>query len=367
MSRSTRPARTPRALPALGRRSLLLGVGGVLVGGALSACSQEEELPPAPPTGPELAVPTPLADSEQFSTYVAAVNAAIVAADEALDADALAPRVTGSAASFRKSLYAMITEDDAWKDALATPSAELVIPMTSTSAEFPRTVIGLVSDSVDSGVPFFMALQQQDAKSPYTAWGWAQQAQDVDMPTVPSDLVGSATVAIDEAGLISAPGDALALYAKVLSDGTAADADDLLADNPYQTSVHAQIQAEREMLNNVKNAEDASRDEYATIKEVYTVTEGEFAGLRTDDGGALVIATLTSQRTMTLLNEATVTLDSDNEFYGRYVEIIGTSTITGTFTRTFGTTVALYIPSEEAGGQIQPIGATRIPLGATVE
>ncbi len=186
------------------------------------------------------------------------------------------------------------------------------------------------------------------------------------MPTVPSDLVGSEPVALDADGLVSTPSDALALYAKVLSDGDAADPDDILAENPYQTNVHAQIQAEREMLNQVQNAEDADRDEYATIKEVYTVGEEEFAGLRTDDGGAIVMATFTSTRTMTLLNEATVTLDSDNEFYGRYIELIGTSTLTEKFVRSFGTTVALFIPpSAEAGGQIQPIGATRVPLGAS--
>lgn len=357
--------RSPRHQPGLGRRGLLLGAGGILVSGVLSACSQEEDIPPAPPTGPELAAPTPIADAGQFGTYVEEVNSALVSADEALDADELAPRVTGSAASFREKMYAMIKEDDAWKDSLSTPSAELIVPMTSTSEEFPRTVLGLVSDSAESGVPFFMVLQQQDAKSPYTTWGWAQQAQDVEMPTVPSDLVGSEPVALDADGLVSTPSDALALYAKVLSDGDAADPDDILAENPYQTNVHAQIQAEREMLNQVQNAEDADRDEYATIKEVYTVGEEEFAGLRTDDGGAIVMATFTSTRTMTLLNEATVTLDSDNELYGRYIELIGTSTLTEKFVRSFGTTVALFIPSAEAGGQIQPIGATRVPLGAS--
>src|SRR5699024_11340210 len=67
--------------------------------------------------------------------------------------------------------------------------------------------------------PYFMALQQEDAKSPYTTWGWAQQAVGVDMPMVPDAAVGSEQVTPDSEGLVMTPAKALELYASVLSLG----------------------------------------------------------------------------------------------------------------------------------------------------
>lgn len=345
----------PNARP-VARRGLLLGAGSLLAGGLLPACSSEPEAPPAPPEGPSLAEPTPVAGSEQYSTYVTEVHEAVVEADEARDAALLEPRVSGSAAEFRTAAYEMIAEVEEWAEDLKVPGAELLVPMTSVGTEFPRVAIALVSDSVEDGVPYFVALAQKDARSPYTSWGWAQQAVGIEMPMVPHEQVGSEPVAADAGDLLMTPAEALALYAQVLSDGDGADPDDLLAPNPFQTGTHERIQTEREELN-----AGVEWDEAATIKEVYSVTDGEHVGLRTEDGGAVVMGTMTSTRRVSVKDGATMRYAEDN----KYTKLIGTREFTEEYLREYGTTVAMYIPAADSDQQIQPIGATQTALGAS--
>jgi hypothetical protein len=341
---------------SVGRRGLFVGAGGLLASGLLAACASEPDPPAAPPTGKELAEPTPVQTTEQFSRIVPAVNAAVVAADEARDAALLAPRVIGSAVEFRTASYAMIAKAEEWAEDLVVPGAELIVPMTSVTAEFPRVAIALVEDSVEDGVPYFMALQQSDAKSPYAAWGWAQQAVGIEMPMVANAAVGSEQVTTDTEGLVMTPSEALALYAEVLTNGDASDPDDLLAANPFQTGTHERIQTERAELN-----AGVDWDEAATIRETYTVKDGEFAGLRTDDGGAVVMATLLSTRKVSIKDGATMRYAEDN----KYTKVIGKKEFTSEYIREYGTHVALFIPSAEAGGQVQPIGATQTALNAS--
>src|SRR5690625_4390293 len=158
------------------RRKLVLGTPVVLAGGLLAACASDPEPPPAPPTGevdPEQSAP--VATVDLFETLVTEIHEAVVTADEEHDAELLAPRVTGSAAEFRTAAYAMIAEAEEWAEELKVPSDQLTVPLTSTGREFPRTAIALVEDSVEDGVPYFMALQQADARAPYTSWGRSEE------------------------------------------------------------------------------------------------------------------------------------------------------------------------------------------------
>src|SRR5699024_6516266 len=116
LTMSTRP---------VGRRGLFLGAGGLLAAGLLAACGAEAEPPPAPPTGKELAEPTPAQTTEQITAIVPEVTAAVVAADKALDPKELSPRVTGSAVEFRTAAYEMIEKAEEWAEELRVPGEEL--------------------------------------------------------------------------------------------------------------------------------------------------------------------------------------------------------------------------------------------------
>lgn len=335
------------------RRTLLAGAGALAASGILAACGGKPEAPPAVPAGPSLASPTPVTDPERFERFVKEIHDAIAAADKAKDARKLAPRVIGSAAQFRGRTYELMKKAPEWSAQLTLPGASIVVPISSVGTDFPRTALALVEDSREGGVPFFLALQQKDARSPYATWGWAQQAVGVQMPKVEDQKVGAEPVAADDSTLVMKPSDAIALYAKVLSDGDAADPKDLLAPSPFQTESHKGIQGEREKLN-----KGVERDQAATVKEIYTVKKGEYAALRTDEGGAIVMATLESTRRITMRGNATMTLKDEPLL----TKVAGRATFKKEFVRTYGSTVALFVPSAEAGGKIQPIGATRTTL-----
>ena len=340
----------------VGRRGLFLGAGSLVASGLLAACTTEPAPPEAPPTGAPAGDPTPVQTVEQFATIVPEINAAVVAADEARDAAQLAPRVSGSAVEFRTAAYAMIAKAEEWAEDLKVPGTELIVPMTSVTAEFPRVAIALVQDSVaEDGVPYFMALQQADAKSSYSSWGWAQQAVGIEMPVVANEQIGAEQVTAETEGLVMTPAEALALYATVLTEGDAGDPDDLIAPNPFQTGTHERIQTERSELN-----AGVEWDEAATVREAYTVKDTELAGLRTDDGGAIVMGTLMSTRKVSIKDGATMRYAEDN----KYTKVIGKKEFTTEYIREYGTHVALYIPSQDAGGQVQPIGATQTALNA---
>lgn len=341
-------------MSTLNRRSLLIGGGALALAGFLTACS-EEAPPPAVPTGPKAESSLPVVTAEQLGSYLEAIHSSLQQADEARDAALLAPRVVGSAARFRQATYEIIAKDDTWAQNLARPGASAVVPITSTQAEFPRTAMALAAAETEGAAPYFMILQQADARSPYTTWGWAQQAVGIDMPAVASPQVGGESVPADAADLVMTPADALALYASVLSNGDTVDPEDKLAPNPFQTGTFQQIQTERAELN-----AGVQQDEVATIHEEYAASPDEIAGMRTEDGGAIILGTLTSSRTVAIKDGAKVNYAEDNI----YTRIIGRKEFSKEYVRDYGTTVALYIPAAAVGGQVQPIGATRTVLGA---
>ena len=355
LRRTARKDLTMSTLP-VGRRGLFLGAGSLLATGLLAACGSEPTPPAAPPTGKELAEPAPAQTTGQITAIVPEVNAAVAAADKALDPKKLGPRVSGSAVKFRTAAYEMIGRAKEWKEELRVPGAKLLVPLTSLSEEFPRVSIALVEDSAKEGVPYFLALQQADAKSGYTTWGWAQQAVGVEMPMVPDAAVGSEQVTDDAEGLVMTPKKALELYAAVLSNGAESDPDGQLGANPFQTATHERIQTERKELN-----AGVEKDEAATIHEKFSVNTEEFVGLRTDDGGAIVMGTLTSSRKVAIKDGAKVSYAEDNA----YTKVIGKKEFSSEFVRTYGTHVAMYLPSADAGGKVQPIGATQTALGAS--
>lgn len=354
-------SRTPNPHPAriTGRRSLLLGGGALGLGALLSGCAGEDT-PPAVPQGATPSEATPVATAEQFSKVMEAIVDRLDKADDERSAKELAPRIVGSAAQFRKASYAIIKKVAAYAKELNKPSATIVVPVTSTTADYPRVAIAVVQDQDKSGNPFFVALSQKDARSPYTTWGWARQSAGITMPSVAADSVGAEAVAADAKDLVMSPEKAMELYAAVLSDGDDKDPDDKLADDPFQKEAHESIWTERRGL----NANADSKNELGTIHESYTVHDGELIALRTADGGAMVMGSMRSNRLIKVKNGATVTIKAKDDAGNPYVpaELAGRTSFKKSFSRQYGEIVVLHIPSKDSGKKIQPIGSTKVLL-----
>lgn len=355
--------RTPRRVAT--RRGLLLGAGGLLAGTALAACSAEEP-PPSVPQGPELASPTPDLQPNQIERIVTAIDKSLTRADKKKDAGLLAPRVTGSAAEFRKATYAIMKKEPKLKaqitGQLGGPDAKIVLPVVTVSEDFPRTTIALLGNRTGEKAAEFVVLQQKDARSPYTTWGWATQLAGVDLPQVAGAGTGTETVAADADDLVLSPKDAVALYAKKLTSGDKADKKKRIAKDPYMTAMHKSIRSERKMLNT-----GVKKDEVATIHEKYSVHGGELAAVRTADGGALVIASLRSRRTVKIKDGAKIRgLQAEGGKDLLTAAVTGKSEFRKDWVRQYGTMIALAIPpKDDKKAPVQAIGAFRSFLDAS--
>jgi hypothetical protein len=333
------------------RRHLLTGTG-ILALGVLAGCG-EEAPPPAVPTGPKAAGPTPINTEPQLAAVLKDIHAAVKKADKARDVKKLGPRVTGSAKTFRKGAYDLAKTDKDFGKSLMRPGAKAMVAITSTGEKFPRTALAMVEADAKDDEPYFMILTQKDARADYRTWGWARRLTGVDLPKVPATAVGAEPVTEKTEDLLLTPKKALELYAKTLSDGDDGDPKKQIADDPFRTQLHSKKDGIR--------GERAALEDLATVKEKYAVVKGEIAGLRTDDGGAIVLGSLTSERVIEITEDgATLTLADDDVF----TRALDRKTFTKEFVRRWGSTVALYIPSKDAGGKIQPIGFTRLPTGA---
>lgn len=337
-------------------RRLILGGGLLAASGALAGCSDPEPQPSVP-DGPKAASPFPVVSSSQLDRVMAAIGESLTAADQAKDPARLAPRITGTAAEVRTKAYEIIGKAPEFADTLATPSAEVKVPITTLSDTFPRHAIALVGDGAGTGQPYFVALQQEDARAPYVTWGWAQLVETKELPEVPDPTNGAETVPPDADDLVMNPMDALARYAGILSSGDAADPDDRIAPDPFQQSLHEDIWKERAGLN-----QGVERDSAAVISEAYTVHDGEYAGLRTADGGALVMGTMRSSRTVQVKPNATVSYENDPNWVP--LKLAGRASFTSTFVRDSAEVVVLHIPTADSGTQIRAIGGTKALLAA---
>lgn len=344
----------PLARPVFLERRRILRGGGLAASALLLAACGEEIAPPKVPTGPTApATPTPVATAEQMAAVVADVNAHVMAADQARDVTKLAPRVVGSAAEIRTRSYEILAKIPELAPAVPTPAATMLVPVVPTSGALPRTAIVVVADSADENAHFFMPLQLTDPRSVYSTWGWARQLAGVEMPSVANDKTGADAVAPDAGGLVLTPQDALARYAATLTSGDGADPDDLIAPDAFQQEVQKNLADERAKLN-----PNVPPDSLATISEEYTVVPGEFAAVRSADGGAIVMGSMRSSRRIALVNGATLTTKEDE------LRLAGSRTFTKEIVRDYAETVALFIPTADSGKKIQPIAASKLLLGA---
>ncbi|MBV7432624.1 twin-arginine translocation signal domain-containing protein [Dermabacteraceae bacterium TAE3-ERU5] len=335
------------------RRSFLYatGLGASLL--AFTGCA-EETLPPAADPGPTVDGATPVAGAEQTGRVVKDVVASIVAADKALDANLLPPRISGSLREFRTDLYGIIKKDPLYLGAMERPSAEIVASVATSEEAYPRTILAVIRAEKKDGLPYFMVLQQNGPREPYSCWGWAKQAASA--PAIPAAAVGAQPVKADDANLLMQPNEAIAKYVDALNGGLKDGLEKSIAEDAFMTSVHDLIKRTRDQLN-----QGVEPDSIATVEEKFTRHDGEYAGFRTAEGGALVFASLRSSRTVTV-KKGSVKL-SESVF----TKLIGKDSYTKHLTIDSGEIIVLHIPAKAKGGKISLVAAYKPLLGANGE
>ncbi|UBH06541.1 hypothetical protein K8P10_002052 [Leucobacter sp. Psy1] len=388
-SAGTAPKRKQRGKKA--QRVALPAVGLVLAFG-VTACSpsywpdfgngQPEETAEPEESAPN-AAPVPVS-GQQIDRIIQRLSETAGAADDALDADALAGRFTGDALAQRAANY-QIRED--------LPSYEVVPPriteegldydLVQSTEGWPRTMFVTVASASgvdDAAAEDAEATEEaeaadtdagaEQASSPSLALLMTQQTpQDnyavsrvialrggISMPDAAPVEEGTALLSADQQGLVLSPGEVGDAFASVMQEGAdsaAAENFDIAEDDALTTRGGAAWQAQAQ-----QDADDDDR----TVKYSVTVAQGEEApvSLSTGTGGALVATTVIENRIE----------DADGgrwqpQAEGAVTALTGIEGSVDRLERQVAHQMLFFVPSAESGDKIQILGVTTELVGAS--
>nr|WP_026459458.1 hypothetical protein [Schaalia vaccimaxillae] len=277
-------------------------------------------------------------DNERISAVLSETEQVLVEADEQKDASILAGRVDEAALRVRTAQYAYSNASgDSVEPLDLTPQTVAI----TNSSSWPRAIFN-ISESGSSQLPVVQILVQDDARSEYRLTNWARLLGSTQLTLAPAES-GSSYVGGNASGFVMTPDEAVVRYIEMLNSGSP-DSQTFTSDefttNYFETT---------SKLN--KSVEAAGKVSAAAQETEYPVS-----GILTKDGSALVAAnltyTLTYERTVAgstmRLGGQTAVLNSGDD-----------DTVAGKATATYVATILMRIPSAQAGGQIQIVGADR--------
>jgi hypothetical protein len=277
----------------------------------------------------------------------------LTAGDTALSAADLARRLSGPALAARTAEYAVAGATAGAQPVTPLPVAAQTVVVPSTS-EWPRTEVVVTEQPDDLTSPRVLVLRQESPRAAYTLWGWARLLPGAQMPAMATPAVGSAPLAPDAQGLVATPTDVVAQYADVLSNGDAsAFAATFAAPDPYRQ----QIETGRSLYQSVVAAGTG------TFTETYTPVPDQVFAHATADGGALVVAGMTTASTLTLTGSSTVMPVEFAAVSGGAVP--ANAVLRNNLAVTYADVVVFYVPPAGAGAPVRVLGAEHSFTSAT--
>jgi hypothetical protein len=316
------------------RRREFLGAG-VLVA-ALASCSKVEA---GTPTAEPL---TPAVLPGQAQHVLGEVDAALARAVPANNARLLGTRVTGPAS---REWNARLTVAAARKQRLTVPSPmqvkRLVLPAVNP---WPRWFLA-AGTLAGQPTPVLRVFRSVTARDPYGLWGELALLPGASLP----DLASPPVIAPgDGKGLVAAPSAVVAAYAQALTAGSTATSQ--FTPDQFREQVAGQTAEDRRKLGAQKLAEVGNQHRPSS--------EGLVA-LRTQDGGALVVAALEQLYDVKVRAGAgSVTVIRPD-----VAVLAGTSSITHSLRRTSVETLAFRVPPN-GGGPVTVIAGAKTDVSA---
>ncbi|WP_372593028.1 hypothetical protein [Actinotalea sp.] len=308
----------------------------------LAACAPD--LPTPDPEALPAMVPVAVGDA-QVSRILGEVTATLSAADAELSGDALAPRVTGTAAEIRAAQYvqAAAGAEGALTEIPATPQT-VIAPATDT---WPRTIMVVTTAPVDLRAPLLLTLVQDAPRSPYSLVSWARLFPGTQMPATAQPELGSDPVASDSTATAVSPTDVLARYVDVLSSGAESEHAAAFADDPLRNRIAQQ-----------REGWTTAVGEQGSVTETYEVLGDSPYALATADGGAIVVGSL---RTVTTINlvDSTLTVGAET------AALLGGSTVSTSLAITWDSVVAFFVPPAGSSDPITVLGGEHAPVSVT--
>lgn len=322
--------------------------GAVVLAGclALGACAS-----PLPEPTPEAAqaVAPPVLTAGQSDTVLTRLGEVLAAGDAALDPALLAERVTGPALAARTAEYVRATATAGAKlpTVLPVEAQSSVVPDSTT---WPRTQLVVTEQPEDLQAPRILVLQQASPREPYKLWGWARLGGGVQMPPTADIEIGSIPVALDDESLIVKPADVVAQYADVLTNGDASPHAANFASDFFRTTIEGR-----------RAESQASVGAVGTATETYTPV-GDVIALSTADGGALVVAEMSTVTTLAI-TRGSLTLTDPFE-----VALAGKASVGNNLSRTWSDVIVFYVPpTGSVATQVQVLAAEHSLTAVTGE
>lgn len=315
----------------------------------LAACTPE--IPPVNVDSEVAQAPGPVLHEDQSVQISQEIGDVLAAADKEMDAGALESRITGPALGIRKAEYQIAKFQKKPESITELPTQLQSVFMTSTET-WPRTFFAVSERPQNLEAERFVVMTQEDARADYKLWAWFTLFPGVTVPVFPAADSGTPDLTEVDESLSLTPQAALEQYTDLLKTGDKSEFKDV-----FNTEGDGFI---KEIADRRKTLEDAAKIAKGTYKETFTVGE-DLKALRTLDGGAVIVGTITTSGTLQGEKGAIITpSETEKAFLPKDAKASNALTVNRT------AIVGIYVPAK--GEEVQPaaIGRTIRTTGAEI-
>jgi hypothetical protein len=326
-------------------RPLAVGAGALVAALGLAGCAAGGDTVADPPADTSA---YPVVEVLQAGSVLQAVQSALdkgVSTKTPVDARVVGP--------YRDLALAQAKEAVKRKTRVPKPDTmtgtRLIVPVAQA---WPRFFVAVGNQS-DAATPVIRVLQSASARSPYGVWAEADMLPGATLPETASATNGSPVVAPTESGLVEVPNVVASSYANYLNTGARATATRPFARSVFSDQVTSQLAKDKTALKAV-----------ATVSSTQSaVSGGPILAVRTQDGGALVIAQLKQKYVVTVKKGKGKVKVSDK---GLAALAGGKKEFAKSFTRTELEVVVFDVP-QRGQGKISVVAAQKGDISAVLK
>ncbi len=313
-------------------------VAAVLATGLLAGCAEELPVPK-----PEAPVAAAVVTQSQERKILDKVSGVVDEANKASKADSLAARLSGPALSIRESQLKLAAArgDNEPLTNLTMQMQQVILP---SDQEWPRSSYAITVQPKDLTTPVLMAFNQSTAREQYKLWAWVRLLPGVTMPQFAEADLGSAAVAPNDESLKMTPDSAVEQYASVLTVDKRSKYADNFADDDLRAFFREYGQKQIDAIN---------KEECGGAFEVaYERTKDPVKAVRTADGGALMLAAMISQETITAKEEGCEIGPPSESAQALWGDAGNTNVVE----LNYKDVVAMYVPPKDSDDQVSLVG-----------
>lgn len=316
----------------------------------ISACSYDI---PTPKNSKNLTTPN-LATTQVKNIYLntlSTLNIALSNVNYDLSADSeseLRQRFSGSAYLLYKAQN-KLAKATGKHEAYTSLSSDYVQFFASNNKSWPRTLFLVTKDLNNQNHDCLVVYNQQTPVSNYKVLSIIDLFGSISLPSFDSYQIGSQSVLGIDEGLYEHPNYIFEHYSDVLNKGAKSKWSTHFTNNLFEKEVESSYNEAQKSLDLVQGSES----------QTFKYHPGVTRGLRTSDGGAVVVGQIDSKWTRTTKIGSASLPASDAES-----AVMESDDRTSTIEVTYANLIAFYIPPKGGTTDVRVLGAKRFPTKA---